>query len=83
MPETAKIIKNAGEIVVSESSIILPMNVSSSLWTMDAHQVTLYSDQGIKVFSIHPKDEHFIHPPTYFKVESSNGNKADEPTETS
>jgi hypothetical protein len=43
--------------------------------------VTLYSEQGIKVFSINPKDEHYVYPLTYFKMESGNTNNSEEDTE--
>ncbi|KAL4510149.1 hypothetical protein ABPG72_010342 [Tetrahymena utriculariae] len=69
--ETQKTIKNTSDIVVKEYSIILPLNVSCSLWTMNKDQITLYSEQGIKIFSKNPKDIHEIDPQAYFKFMKS------------
>ncbi|EAR96982.2 HECT domain and RCC1-like domain protein (macronuclear) [Tetrahymena thermophila SB210] len=69
--ETQKNIKNTSDIVVKEHSIILPLNVSCSLWTMNKDQITLYSEQGIKIFSKNPKDIHEIDPQAYFKFMNS------------
>ncbi|KAL4466976.1 hypothetical protein ABPG74_010573 [Tetrahymena malaccensis] len=76
--ETQKNIKNTSDIVVKEFSIILPLNVSSSLWTMNKDQITLYSEQGIKIFSKNPKDIHEIDPQAYFKFMNSLKNNENE-----
>lgn len=52
-----KNLKN-NDITTKENSLIFPQNVGNSIWTINETQVTLYSEQGIKVFSKNPEDVH-------------------------
>lgn len=51
-----KNLKNNAEILTKDDSIIFPMNVSANIWTMNCEQLTLYSENGIKIFSKNSKD---------------------------
>jgi len=46
------------EIVNKENSLIFNLNVSGNIWTMNEKQITLYTEQGVKIFSKNPADVH-------------------------
>ncbi|EGR31902.1 hypothetical protein IMG5_100520 [Ichthyophthirius multifiliis] len=83
--DISKAIKNTADISVKDNSLILPANVASSFWTMNKDQISLYSEQGIKIFSKKPEDVYEINPYSYFKsleennIENSDINNKDKP----
>lgn len=53
---STKTLKNNADFVTKDDSLILPNQVSHCIWTMDKHQVALYAEGGIEVFSKNPND---------------------------
>ena len=57
---STKNLKNNAELVTKDNSLIFPNQVSQCNWTMNSQQVTLYSENGIEIFSKNPDDVHIL-----------------------